>query len=115
MTKARAALVAPNHERLWIELDDEEQVVIGCSSDTSATTPERPDYDLARILSPGGADGVALRHAILTCRNGDFLLKMVDGHKVWIGQYVLQPGRFFRVVDGDLLGFGAARFSFSTQ
>jgi hypothetical protein len=115
MTKARAALVAPNHERLEIELDDEEQVVIGYGSDTSATTSERPDYDLGKIISPGLLDGVTARHAILTCRNGNFSLKMVDGHKVWIGQYVLQPGRFFRVVDGDLLGFGTARFSFSTH
>jgi hypothetical protein len=115
MTKARAALVAPNNERLSIELDDEEQVVIGYGPDTGAMTSERPDYDLAKILSPGLADGVAVRHAILTCKNGNFSLKMVDGHKVWIGQYELRPGRFFRVVDGDLLGFGTARFSFSTN
>jgi hypothetical protein len=106
MTKARAILESSCGEYLSIELDDEEQVIIGCYKPANAQASEWPDYDLRAILPPDKLEDVARRHAILTYKEGDFWVKSLGEHAIWLGPYVVTPGFFFRMFDGDTLRFG---------
>jgi hypothetical protein len=111
MTSVKAALEAETGKRLWITLEGDEQVTIGHANGGGKSPP---DYDLGAILSSSSLEDIADRHAALTYTDGNFRLMMLDGHQVWIGPYELRPGRFFRVVDKDVLKFGPTRLTLRT-
>lgn len=115
MTKARAILEASHGGYFSIELDDEEQVIIGYYKNANAKASEWPDYDLGAILPPDKLEDVARRHAILTYKEGDFWVKSLDEHEIWFGPYVVTPGFFYRMFDGDMIRFGQAALTVCIQ
>ena len=83
-------------------------MIIGYYRHANAKASGWPDYDLGAILPPDKLEDVARRHSILTYKERDFWLKSLDEREIWIGPYVVPPGFFYRMFDGDTLRFGQA-------
>jgi hypothetical protein len=86
-----------------IELQVGETVTIGHAKPTVA---ESPDVDLGELIPAEALESVASRHGELTYKDGDLRIATVDENEIFIGQYMVTPGHFLRVVDGDRLRFG---------
>jgi hypothetical protein len=109
MTKVKAHLEGPDGKEMPVELQIGETVTIGHANPTAA---EGPDVDLGKLMPGEALESVAVRHGELTYEDGDFRIATVDKNEIFIGQYVVAPGHFLRVVDGDRLRFGEVEVIF---
>lgn len=112
MSKAKVALVASNDKRIWIDIEDDQEVLIGRRPQGGSETSERPDCDLGTILSPDMLVDVAVQHATLVFKHGCFWLKSLVNHNTLVGPYVLQYDHPFRLADKDVVCFGGAKVTF---
>ena len=109
MTKVKAHLEAPDGNEMPVELQVGETVTIGHAKPATA---QGPDIDLGELMPAEALESVATRHGELTYKDGDFRIAAVDENEIFIGQYVVAPGHFLRVVEGDRLRFGEVEVIF---
>jgi hypothetical protein len=112
MATMRATLTAADGGYLDLELNEEEELVLGHAGSDAAQPAAGPDLDLGEILSAQDLKDVGLRHAVVTYRDGRFWIKTLGDHRTWIEQYVVAGDRFFKLTDGDSLKFGQAEVRF---
>jgi hypothetical protein len=110
--RAKAVLQAANQGRISIALGEGEQASIGYGAASDTPEPEQPSYDLGGVLPAEDLDKIAVEHAVLTFKEGDFWIKALDGYETRIGPIVVVPGHYFRLVHGDTLKIGSAELTF---
>ena len=81
------------------------QMLVGRSDGASGSAP---DLDLAPF--DGQRSGVSRRHALITYENGTlFIADLNSTNGTRINGFQLEPGRSYRLRDGDELEFGRVR------
>ncbi len=108
MQKLKAAMIGPQGDRLWIELEEEQKVTLGHSAKAGAKASEPTYYGLEEILPDDELQKVKGEHATLTFQEGDFWLENLNQRKVWVNKYALRPDQPFRLVDQDVIRLGQA-------